>query len=80
VQQYRDDNTGAEIAPALRFASDARTIERSALDTLDRLHGVAVPMAFAILTTIHREKYTVIDVRALESLGVIKYPNESVDY
>jgi hypothetical protein len=77
---FIDDNTDSEIARALRFASDARTTERSAVETLDRLHGVGVPMASAILTTIHPDKYTVIDVRALESLGVLKYPSDSIDY
>ncbi len=78
--RFIDDNTGAQIANALRFACDARTPERSAIETLDRLHGVGVPMASAILTTIHPGKCTVIDVRALESLGVLKYPSGSVDY
>jgi hypothetical protein len=77
---YIDDNTDIEIARALRFASDPRTSERSAVDVLDRLHGVGVPIASAILTTMFPEKYTIIDFRALESLGVVKAPSDSVDY
>jgi hypothetical protein len=69
---FIDDNTDAEIANALQFASNVRTSERSAVETLDRLHGIGVPMASAILTMIHPEKYTIIDVRALQSLAVNK--------
>jgi hypothetical protein len=75
-----DENSEGEIAKALRFATDVRTSERSAVATLDRLHGVGIPMASAILTTIAPERYTVIDFRALESLGVREWPNDSVDY
>jgi hypothetical protein len=52
--------------------SDARTSEKSAVETLDRPQGEGVPMASAISRTIRPENYTVIDVRALESLGVSK--------
>ena len=37
-------------------------------------------MASAILTTMFPEKYTIIDFRALESLGIVKAPTDSVDY
>ena len=80
---FIDDNTDADIAKALRFVCDTRTTEKSAIETLDRLHGVGVPMASAILTTIDPEKYTVIDVRALESLGLSKWDGTAsfyVDY
>jgi hypothetical protein len=77
---FIDDNTDAEIAKALRFACDIRTTEKSAIEVLDRLHGVGVPMASAILTTINSEKYTVIDVRALESLGLSKWDGTSSFY
>jgi hypothetical protein len=77
---FIDDNTDVEIARALRFATDPRTSEKSAVETLDKLHGVGVPMASAILTTVHPDKYTVIDVRALEALGVTNWPNDSIDY
>jgi hypothetical protein len=80
---FIDDNTDAEIAKALRFVCDIRTTEKSAVETLDRLHGVGVPMATAILTMINPEKYTVIDVRALESLGLSKWDGSAgfyIDY
>jgi hypothetical protein len=41
---FIDDNTDGEIARALRFVSDARTTEKSAVETLDRMHGVGVPI------------------------------------
>ncbi len=74
-----DDNTDAEIAKALRFAADIRTSEKLAVEILDGLHGVGVPVASAILTTIHPTKYTIIDFRALDSLGVSKWDG-SVSY
>lgn len=77
---YLDHNTDVEIARSLRFASDPRTSEKSGIETLCKLHGVGVPTASAILTTIIPEKYTIIDFRALESLGVAKWPNDSVEY
>lgn len=40
-----------------------------AIDVLRRIPGVGVPMASAIMTMIDPERYTVIDVRALKSLG-----------
>jgi hypothetical protein len=48
---------------------------RSAFAVLTGLCGVALPMASAILTAIDQEKFTVVDWRAVEALGV---PN--VDY
>ncbi len=75
-----DDNTSASIADALRVASDARTAEASAVAALVRLDGVGVPVASAILTTINPEKYTIIDFRALISLGSNKKPPYSIDF
>jgi hypothetical protein len=69
VMSYLGQNTEAEIDHALRSAI-ATDSGRSAIEILDRLHGVGVPVASAILTTILREKYTIIDVNALEALGV----------
>jgi hypothetical protein len=48
VMSYRDHNTDADIANALRSAIAAST-EKSAIQILDRLHGVGVPVASAIL-------------------------------
>lgn len=61
-------NTDHEIADALRLARDANT-ERSAITVLTALNCVDVPVSSAILTALDQKKYTVIDSRALESLG-----------
>lgn len=61
-------NTDAEIADALKLASQAAT-ERAALAVLCGLHGVDVPVASAILTALDPKRYTIIDFRALEALG-----------
>lgn len=74
-----DDNSDLDITRSLRFATDSRTSERSAIETLERLHGVGIPVASAILTLVHPDKYTIIDFRALESLGVNDWP-DSVEY
>jgi len=39
-----------------------------------------VPVASAILTTVNPEKYTIIDIYALKSLGVTDGPTYRVDY
>jgi hypothetical protein len=69
VMSYLGQNTDGEIDHAL-LSAIATDSERSAIEILDRLHGVGVPVASAILTTILPEKYTIIDVNALEALGV----------
>ena len=79
VMSYLDQNTDTEIDHALRSAVRAAT-ERSAIEILDRLQGVGVPVASAILTTINPEKSTIIDVNALKSLGVRNGPTDKVDY
>jgi hypothetical protein len=61
-------NSDEEIADALHLAVSAKT-ERAALAVLLGLQGVDTPVASAILTAIDPERYTVIDFRALESLG-----------
>jgi hypothetical protein len=79
VMSYLDQNTDADIDHALRSAVKADT-ERSAIEILDRLQGVGVPVASAILTTINPEKYTIIDIYALKSLGVRDGPTHRVEY
>ncbi len=80
VMSYLGQNTDAEIDHALRSAMKADT-ERSAIEILDRLRGVGVPVASAILTTVDPEKYTIIDIYALKSLGVADGPTtESIYY
>ena len=65
-------NTDAEIEDALRLADNAKT-ERAAIAVLCGLDGVGVPVASAIMTAVKPEVFTVIDFRALESLGVTSY-------
>jgi hypothetical protein len=79
VMSYLDQNTDTDLHHALRSAIEADT-ERSAIEILDRLHGVGVPVASAILTTVNPEKYTIIDIYALKSLGVTDGPTNKVDY
>lgn len=63
-------NSDEEIADALRSAIAAQT-ERSAVAVLVGLNGVRVPVASSILTAINSDRYTIIDDRALEALGII---------
>jgi hypothetical protein len=65
-----ENNSDQEIEEALRLASHA-TQPRSAIAILTGLSGVAVPVASAIMTTVHPERYTIIDFRALETLGLL---------
>jgi len=60
-------NTDEEIADALQLAVRAAA-DRSAVAVLCGLNGV--PVASAILTVINPERFTIIDFRALESLGI----------
>lgn len=75
-----DDNSSESIAEALRVASDTHTGEASAVAALVRLDGVGVPVASAVLTAINPERYTIIDFRALISLGSNKKPPYSIDF
>jgi hypothetical protein len=61
-------NPPADIIEACRIASEASN-EARAVDVLQPLRGVAVSMASAILTTMNKCKFTVIDWRALEAFG-----------
>jgi hypothetical protein len=74
-----DENRDPEIADALRLAINATTV-RSAIAVLCGLNGVEVRVASAILTAIDQQTYTILDFRALESLGITKEPNYSIDY
>jgi hypothetical protein len=64
-----EDNGPAEIERALKQAI-AATDAKEAVNALIPLVGVGVKMASAILTALDPERYTVLDVRALEALGV----------
>jgi len=62
-------NADAEIRDALDLAMTART-ERAAIAVLTGLAGVDVPVASAVMTAIDPVRFTIIDFRALWSLGV----------
>jgi hypothetical protein len=64
-----DRNSPTEVEDALRLALAART-ERSAISVLRGLAGVDVPVASAIMTAVDPAHYTILDFRALFSLGV----------
>jgi hypothetical protein len=72
------NNSESDIAEALRIAATAEG-ERAAISVLLGLNGVDVPVASAILTAINPQKYTIIDFRALKSLGA-DTPDRSVNY
>ena len=71
------DNTDEDIKQALEGAIKALDVKK-AVDSLTALAGVGVKMASAILTAIYPERYTVLDFRALEALGV--EDREDVDF
>ena len=62
-------NTAGDVRDALRLATSATT-DRAAVAVLCGLRGVLVPVASAILTATFPARFTVIDFRALETLGV----------
>ena len=64
-------NTAEEVADALRLALLANT-ERSALSVLTGLSGVDIPVASTVLTMVNPARYTILDFRALFSLGIEK--------
>ena len=69
-------NTEADVADALRLAVSAKT-ERAAVAVLTGLRGVDVPVASAVMAAIAPDRFTIIDYRALEALGV-KRPSPSL--
>jgi hypothetical protein len=64
-----DDNSNAEIEQALEQAMSTVDV-KVAIGSLKTLVGVGVKTASAILTAIYPERYTVLDFRALQALGV----------
>jgi hypothetical protein len=74
-----EKNTDEEIADVLALAAKAKT-ERSAVAVLCGLTGIDIPVASAVLTAMNPERYTVVDFRALESLGVTPRPVLTVGY
>ncbi len=75
-----EDHTDEDIAAALQLASAPATPEALTVAVLTALNGVGSPMASAILAAIHPERYTVLDFRALESLGIENRPDSFAFY
>jgi hypothetical protein len=67
VVHHLETNDQRKIETALDVAVN-HTDALNALKELQELKGVAIPVASAILTTIHPDRYTIIDFRALEAL------------
>jgi hypothetical protein len=67
-------NSEDEIREALRLAAKAEQA-RSAIAVLTGLYGVNIPVASAIATAIHPDRFTIIDFRALHALGHKKVDN-----
>ena len=70
-----DDNKNGDIAVALQFVAATTSPEAMAVAVLTALHGVGIPMASAILTAIDPARYTILDFRALQSLGLENWPD-----
>jgi hypothetical protein len=64
------ENAAGEIEAATRRALAADATERERVDALTGLHGVGIPSASALLHFASPSDYPILDVRALESLGV----------
>lgn len=78
--RWIEGNNAKTIVDALGFAASKNANVKAAIEKLDDLYGVGIPMASAILTMMHPKVYTIIDVRALEALGVVDWPNTSDFY
>lgn len=71
-------NLKQEVEEALRVVALSKS-DRVRSAVLVGLRGVQVPMASAILTAFDPKRFTVIDFRALESLGT-KQPSPTIEY
>lgn len=63
-----EKNTAALVAEVLDIALSAKS-DRVAIVALTALDGVGIPMASAIMTCVDPDRFTIIDVRALGTLG-----------
>jgi endonuclease III len=75
-----EKNDKSELARTLEYAASEHVTVKAAIEALDELHGVGIPMASAILAMARPEVYTVVDFRALEALGITKWPKTSAYY
>jgi hypothetical protein len=62
-------NSNEKIRRVLAVAANPEAATDTAMRALLELNGVDIPLASAILSAIYPERYTVLDVRALEALG-----------
>jgi hypothetical protein len=69
-----EKNSKEEMADAVRLVTQANT-PRAAVAILIGLSGIGIPTASAILTVMYPDRNTVIDKRALKSLGHSANPN-----
>jgi hypothetical protein len=72
VVPHLEKNSAEEIETALSKAASLEASTKSAIEALTKLRGVGIPVASAILTAIHPERFTIIDFRALEALGYLR--------
>lgn len=63
-------NSARAVRAATRIALAYRSGERERMDALLSLSGVAWPTASVLLHVAYPERYPILDVRALEALGV----------
>jgi hypothetical protein len=63
-------NTRSAVTAATRIALASGTGEPDRMEALLSLHGVGVPTASTLLYVAFPEDYPILDVRALQSLGV----------
>lgn len=71
-------NTLEEVEDALRLCVSAST-DRSAVAVLIGLRGIDVAVASAVLSAVFPDRFTIIDFRALEALGVNR-PSPPLDF
>jgi hypothetical protein len=69
VVHYLIGNSSESLRKALSLAANPGTAVRDAVNALTGLRGIDLPIATAILATIHPDRYAVLDYRSLEALG-----------
>jgi len=69
VVHYLIGNSNESVRRALSIAASPGTPTQAAVNALLELQGVDITVASAILAAIFPERYTVLDMRALEALG-----------
>jgi hypothetical protein len=74
-QTISDGQIKAVVESALDADSDEPRTILEAIQKLDDLPSVGIPVASAFLTALHPCKYTVIDRQAYNSLSIMKFPN-----